>query len=421
MRLSSQGFRVVVTSSWIPGGVSTWTHEFASQLADHGHDVTCIFVKPRWLLRRQPPPFHSARYRTIWLEPSPSGFLLAVPRFLSSFLRQYAADFVVSTEAEGTNVSAIRGASNHPIHIAVLHVAEPDLVELKDLVVGAVALAKRILQAPLWFKQQQWDVEGRTTPWYWQWVLYLTKRRLEKADAVVCVSHSQTQAVQRVWDVPHPKLHIIYNGIDTRKFRPPPGRTKSSQRRLLFVGGSSARKGVDLLLDAFALLADRYPGVHLDLVGGWNWSSQQLRMKRLGITSRVSLFPYIDHDDMPAYYERSYAFIAPTRAESFGRTLAEAMACAVPVISTRSGSIPEIVHHGVSGILVPWGNVGALAGAVSELLDQPRVADEMGREGRRRVEERFAWDVVLPQWEELFERMAALSSSADRRLRREVR
>ncbi len=410
-RLPSQTFRVLVTTSWIPGGVTTWTHEFANQLTDRGHEVTCVIVRVKWLPLREPPLFRDVRYKVVWLDTSPLSLLSVVPRFLSSYLRDHPFEVIVSTEAEGTNLTLSQNGSRFPSHVSVMHIPEPTSVNRTKLALGSLGLSNAMLRIPLLYMKGRRDLVERLMPWYWQWVHFLGRRRLERTRTVVCVSHSQSQSVQNTWGIPTTKIRVIYNGIDTERFLPLE-RRQGRERRLLFVGGANPRKGVDVLLDAFALINNHYPDVFLDLVGGWDWTAQMEKAKRLGISSQVCFHPYVVHDEMPAFYAQSYASIAPTKAESFGRTVAEAMACGVPVICAGTGALPEIVENGVSGILVPWGDTHALADAIRELLNHPQKAREMGREGRKRVEKSFAWDVVIPQWEALFGRVSSEASLA---------
>lgn len=208
---------------------------------------------------------------------------------------------------------------------------------------------------------------------------------------------------------------MIYNGIDTDAFHPLSNGRGEQEKRLLFVGGSNPRKGIDLVIEAFAHVHRRHPQVSLDLLGGWDWREQRETAARLGIGNQIRFHPYLPHEDMPAHYRRAFAFLAPTRAESFGIALAEAMACGVPVISTRAGAVPELIDDGVNGILVPVNDPLALAEAALELLDDPQKAEEMGRAGRRRVEQDFAWDVIMPSWEELLERLAGGGDSSESR------
>ncbi len=77
------------------------------------------------------------------------------------------------------------------------------------------------------------------------------------------------------------------------------------------------------------------------------------------------------------------------------------MACGLPVIATRITAIPEVVVDGVTGLLVPVDDCVALANALEELLGDPRRAASLGEAGRARVEEHFAWDRIICQWERL--------------------
>ena len=403
---------MLVTTSWIPGGLTTWTHEFASQLSDRGHDVTCACVKVDWLLHREMPPFRNVRYKMAWLRASPLNYLVTIPRFLSSQAHPRPFDSVVSTEAEGTRIP--RGYNGQAVpHVAVVHVPEPEYIGAADLFRATLATGKNLLLSR--FGGSQRDVTTQGVMPYWRWVQYLGRKRVGRASVAVCVSRFQMDAIRSRWKIPQEKIRMIYNGIDTDAFHPSSNGRGEQEKRLLFVGGSNPRKGIDLVIEAFAHVHRRHPQVSLDLLGGWDWRAQRETAARLGIGNQIRFHPYLPHEDMPAHYRRAYAFLAPTRAESFGIALAEAMACGVPVISTRTGAVPELIDDGVNGILVPVNDPLALAEAALELLDDPQKAEEMGRAGRRRVEQDFAWDVIMPSWEELLERLAGGGDSSESR------
>lgn len=402
-------FRVVVTTSWIPGGLTTWTHEFASQLADRGHDVTCVCVKVNWLLRREIPPFRGVRYKTIWLTTSPTNYLMTIPRFVSSQFRAGQVDVVVSTEAEGTWIPR-RCAGQIVQHVAVAHVPEPGYIDAAGLSLATLAFGKDLVFSRFGVGR---EINEKRTNLSWRWIQFLGRRRLARANVAVCVSRFQNAAIQTRWRIPRTKIRMIYNGIDTRTFSPLPMKRSDQDRHLLFVGGSNPRKGVDVVMESFARVRRHRPNVSLDLVGGWDWTAQERAAAELGIHTRVHFHPYLPREDMPDQYRRAYALLTPTRAESFGRTVAEAMACGVPVVSSRTGALPELIEDGVNGILVPANDPQALAEATLELLDNPRKAEEMGRAGRRRVERDFAWDVIMPLWEELLEQLAGGGDSSE--------
>lgn len=399
-------FRVVVTASWVPGGVTTWAHEFANELADRGHRVACLFVKARGLLLSQPPAFKDARYEHFWLSASPHSFLSVAPRFISSYLEHHGADFIVSTGPEGARIPGRASIRARPLHIGVVHVPDPAFASRGSLVLGGLRLLKSLPSSLGWLKRERLTMTTLTA-WYWQWVQYLDMRRLQHADIAVCVSHFQGRAVQGAWGIPDRKIHVLYNGIDTTRFRPKPHPPRDGERRLLFAGGTNPRKGADLILEAFAVVSKHHPDVSLDLVGGWNWAVHRERARRLDIASRVRFLPYVAHAEMPDYYLHAYALVAPTRSESFGRVLAEAMACGIPVISTQTGAVPEIVQHGVTGILVPRDDVEALTRAILAVLEDPASAMWMGENGRKLVVDSYAWSVIIHRWEELLRRLTA--------------
>lgn len=400
---------MLVTTSWIPGGLTTWTHEFASQLSDRGHDVTCAYVRVDWLLHREMLPFRNVTYKMAWLRASPLNYLVTIPRFLSSQAHPRRFDFVVSTEAEGTRIPRAYDGQAIP-HVAVVHVPEPEYIGAADLFLATLATGKNLLLSR--FGGSERDITTQGVMPYWRWVQYLGRKRVGRASVAVCVSRFQMDAIRNRWKIPREKIRMIYNGIDTDAFHPSSDGRAEQEKRLLFVGGSNPRKGIDLVIEAFAHVHRRHPQVSLDLLGGWDWRAQKGEAVRLGISTRIHFHPYVPHEDMPAYYRRAYAFLAPTRAESFGIASAEAMACGVPIVSTRTGAVPELIDDGVHGILVPANDTRALAEAILELVNDPRRADEMGQAGRRRAQRNFSWDVIMPSWEALFEQLSESGGSS---------
>jgi glycosyltransferase involved in cell wall biosynthesis len=97
----------------------------------------------------------------------------------------------------------------------------------------------------------------------------------------------------------------------------------------------------------------------------------------------------ISHTEFVRQYARASAAVVPSVYEGFGLPAGEAMACAVPVISTTGGALPEVV--GDAGILVPPENSNALSKAISDLLDNPELAGRLGQAGYKRVYQHFTW------------------------------
>jgi glycosyltransferase involved in cell wall biosynthesis len=126
-------------------------------------------------------------------------------------------------------------------------------------------------------------------------------------------------------------------------------------------------------------------------------------VKSLG--QRVRFEGMVANDAITALYAHAGLFVFPSIwQEPFGLPLIEAMAAGLPVIATVSGAFPEIVQHGVTGLLVERGNPETLAKAIDRLLVDPSLRLRMGTAGRARIAELFTWDRSVARLVELYER-----------------
>jgi len=174
-------------------------------------------------------------------------------------------------------------------------------------------------------------------------------------------------------------------GVDVEQFDIAPPRDASTFR-IGYVGRLVEEKGVDILLDAVARMN---ASSELYLLGsGPHKANLQTRAHRLGITARVHFDLPIPSTQMPAYYRQLDVLVLPslTRAnwkEQFGRVLIEAMACAVPVIGSDCGEIPNVI--GDAGLIFPEGDVAALHAHLTTLHNDATYRAELGKRGRARV------------------------------------
>ncbi|MEU6324312.1 glycosyltransferase [Streptomyces sp. NPDC047009] len=205
----------------------------------------------------------------------------------------------------------------------------------------------------------------------------------------------------------HPHAVRITPGVDTDRFTP--GAPASRRpRTLLYVGRmdrSSAWKGVDVLVRAFAQLAAELPDARLRLVGdGDALPGLRALAAELGVGDRVEASGALLGDALVDAVRSAAVLALPslTEAESFGMALVEAMACGTPVVGSDVGGIPHVIADGETGLLVPPGDPAALAAALSKLLTDGALADSMGGAGRRTAEGRYAWPALMRRYLELF-------------------
>ncbi len=244
-------------------------------------------------------------------------------------------------------------------------------------------------------------------------------RTAARADHVICCSDWVRSVFGPVFG---PSVTTISPGVDLEVFRPG---DRALPDRVLFVGSlerGTEYKGLDDLLRAVALLRVRRPGVRLVVVGdGDRRGSFEGMSRELGIGDAVTFMGTLAPAELAVQYQESALLVLPSRFESFGMVIAEAMACGRPVVATSVGGIPGLVADGVTGVLVPSGDVAALVVAVERVLGDERLATRLGAAGRDRVVAELSWETQADRTAAVFEQAAdsrrARAGAGGRRLR----
>jgi len=219
-----------------------------------------------------------------------------------------------------------------------------------------------------------------------------TKRSLKAAKRVTSVSRFTANMVQREMHYDRP-IRVIYNGIDTNRFIPATV-NKRKNIRVLFSGNPTMRKGFQWLP---AIASKIKVGITVHYTSG-------LRGHRASTNSSSLLgLGRVPGEKMPGLYQSHDVLISPTVREGFGLSIAEAMACGLPVVASDCSSIPELVDHGKGGFLCPIGDVHAFADKINLLADSPQLRKEMGEYNRAKVEDFFTLDRMVREYKKLFE------------------
>jgi len=219
------------------------------------------------------------------------------------------------------------------------------------------------------------------------WIAPNERRVLRRADRVVAVSNFVAEmARQTLCDVP---MQVIHNGVDTELFRPGNRmRQPGAPFRLLYVGAWRKLKGVDLLAPIMRELGD---GFELHYTGG-----PAAEQDKAGMPGNMIDLGRLHGDAaVVAAMQDADALLFPSRSEGFGLVAAEAMACGLPVLTTRSASLVEVVAHERTGLLCPPGDVAAFVKAIRSLANDARALEAMGVAARREACERFSVQSML--------------------------
>jgi glycosyltransferase involved in cell wall biosynthesis len=244
------------------------------------------------------------------------------------------------------------------------------------------------------------------------WMLFAERRTLERAAALHATSALEAEEAARL-GLSLPPVFVIPNGIDPAPWDgdfealSPPVRNLLTDGRpfALFLGRLSWKKGLDRLIPALA----HAPGLSLAVAGNdeENLTAGLERLARdFGVAERVNLLGPVHGADKAALLHRALALVLPSHSENFGNVVLESWAAGRPVIVTPEVGLAATVREMEGGRVVE-GDPRDLGEALRDLLANPETAAEMGRKGSWAVAERFGWDAVAAQMEQVYERMRA--------------
>jgi glycosyltransferase involved in cell wall biosynthesis len=227
----------------------------------------------------------------------------------------------------------------------------------------------------------------------WYGFLRMQGRVARKARKILTPSESSARDIARDFGVDPARMQVILLGVDDAFV--PPTRPRVPGRIIAMASADAPMKGIATLLEAFAKLRTERD-LELLLVtkpqpGG---RTEQL-IDKLSITDSVRFVSGVSDDELVELMGSAELACVPSLYEGFSLPTAELMACATPLVVSRAGAIPEVVGpDGLCADLVTPGDVAELTTAIAALLDDPCRREEMGRAGRRRVDELFSWRAV---------------------------
>jgi len=216
-------------------------------------------------------------------------------------------------------------------------------------------------------------------------------RTARKVHHVIAVSKHIYRELTEWVGIPKEKVSLIPNGVDTEYFRP----SESKKPYIIFVGRLTKRKGVDMLVEAFAEVVRTFPEIRLIIVGDGEEKTNIINMARkLDIFNRILLLSNIPITILRKLYAEAMIFVLPSRGEGLPLSLLEAMSSQCAVIASKVSGIIDVVKDGETGMLVEPDNKKQLVNALRILLEDRNLARKMSEKAREYVVKEYSWNRI---------------------------
>ncbi|MGW6152637.1 glycosyltransferase family 4 protein [Streptomyces sp. NPDC055144] len=385
------------------GGQGVYVRHLSRELARLGHQVEVIGSQPYPVLDegedlkglrltelpsldlyRSPDPFRTPKrgeYRdwvdalevgTMWTGgfPEPLTFSLRARRHLRA--RRGEFDIVHDNQTLGYGLLGGPAALGAPLVTTIHHPITVD----RQLEIDA---------APDW--------KRRASVRRWYAFTRMQKRVARRLPAVLTVSGTSRQEIVDHLGVRQDRIRVVHIGADTDLFSPDPSVAEVPGRIVTTSSADVPLKGLVFLVEALAKVRTENPAAHLVVVGKRAEDGPvAAAIEKYGLEGAVSFVKGITDAELVDLVRSAEVACVPSLYEGFSLPAAEAMATGTPLVATTGGAIPEVAGpDGETCLAVPTGDAGALAAALSRLLDDPRLRARLGAAGRERVLRNFTW------------------------------
>jgi D-inositol-3-phosphate glycosyltransferase len=379
------------------GGMNVYVREVTSQLGEMGVHVD-VFTRSQD--EHVPHILHDLGYgnRVVHV---PAGPEVPLPK-------QELADYIPMFVKGIRDFAASKGIVYDVLHshywmsgVAALALKEDWQIPVVHMFHTLVMMKNRVAQGPE-EKEGNYRLEGE-------------QKILREADKIIAATQAELAQLQWLYQANVRKITVIPPGVETCRFYPIPADEAREfigippcERMILFVGRIEPLKGLDVLLEAIALMRkqgkwDKNPFC-LMVIGGdpeaneHEKSSEMTRIQALreqyNLQDLVVFAGKRSQDTLPYYYSASEAVVVPSHYESFGMVALEAMACGTPVVASEVGGLAYLVQDGVTGFTVPVDEPQALADHLHELLSDDRLRARMSQNAVEAAKEYSWWNIA---------------------------
>ncbi len=202
------------------------------------------------------------------------------------------------------------------------------------------------------------------------------------------------------------RVHVLENGVDLDRFLSIPEPSDTPLRWVGAVANLRPVKGLDVLVEAAALLREEFPEVGFRVAGE---GDERGRLTQLIHERHLDGRFYLDgaENDVPGFLSKLDIAVLPSRAEGMSNAVLEYMAAARPIVASAVGAMPDVLHDETHGLLVAPGDPVALADQIARLLRDPPLARRLGAAARQRANEHFSRPAMVRRFEEFYTRLVS--------------
>lgn len=354
--------------------VSTVIYNVALELRGRGHQITTKFMddllpKPQWPLRLQTVEF---------------------ARRVASYVHEVAVNFDL-VNVHGP-FGFIYGPMNklrktrRPAYVITLH-------ELEERRLYAMKMETKKGRAKFRGKNRAWHRFCQMLSYQWSF---------KTADQCIVTNRETKIFLERHYLLQPNRVWLTRNGVSDEFFQER-SFSQTIAPKLLFVGEWIQEKGIFYLAEAFATILSRIPDAQLT-VAGFSMAEDAVRREFSGSAQRsLTIRSLMDPSQLPRLYSEHDIFVFPSLVEGLPLTLLQAMASGMPVVTTETSGMVDVVENLYDGLLIPPGNAGAVSAAILQLNDDYGLRQKLGTAAREKMR-RFTWKQAALTYEEVFDR-----------------
>ena len=362
------------------GGVANVVHNTAEGLRRRGHDVTCLFKEDVLSSFRGGP-----RFEAVWFA-----------HRLAKILALRKSDFDVAHIHAPCGflyglLRRFRRTAGLPAYVMMLH----GLEERRIYTMGREAK-----------KGRAWYFRWKNRMWEKIYHLPLYKWSIQTADHSVVINWETWEMLQLKYDCEIGRVWYVPNGVENQYFIQREF-AETDSLRLLFAGTWLDHKGVYYLRDGFEELAKRIPRVRLTIAGCSANADTVRQFFPPSVRDRLDILPFVSRKDMPAVYASHDIFVFPSLFEGLPIVLLEAMATGMPVVTTETCGMKDVIENEYNGLLVKPADAAAFVAATERLIHSADLRARLGRTAQESMK-RHTWERVAAQLECVFELAIAM-------------